>query len=202
MMKTKILLIAFVITGTILFDGCLKKGEDDPFLSLRSRKARVVGDWEVVSYKYTDTYNSYSNPSQNNIYTYTMNGSTYTSVSTYPNNPSNNYTSSGTETIDWTFEKDGTYKQTNTQDGQMYTSEGTWNFTSGVGELKNKSQITIYGQKYTGTGYSSTYTGNYVDMAYDLKELKNKKMVWYYKYTYSGTNSNSSYEEEIEFEEK
>lgn len=201
-MKTKILLILFAITSTIVFDSCLKKGEDDPFLSLKSRKARVAGDWEVVSFKYTDTYTSTSNPTSNYIDTYTMNGSTYTSVSTYPNNPTLNSTDNGTRTWKWTFEKDGKFENTDTEDGQTTTTKGTWNFTAGVGELKNKSQITTYDQSYAYTGGSSAYTGNYVDMAFDLKELRNKKMVWYYKSTYTGSTSSSTDEIEIEFKAK
>jgi hypothetical protein len=198
-MKHKLLFAIVAITTAFTFSGCLKKGEDDPSISFKSRKARVAGDWEVVSYKYTSTYNNPSNPTWNSSTTYTMNGSTYTDVSTNGGVTTN---TNGTETWKWTFEKDGTYDNTHTTDGKTDTEKGTWNFTSGVGDLKNKSQITYYGQNYTYSGGSSSYTGNYVDGAYDLKELRNKKMVWYYKSTSTGSTSNSSDEVEIEFEAK
>lgn len=200
-MKTTTKILATIVISTMVipvFNSC-KKGEDDPFLSLRSRKARVVGDWEVVSYKSTYSYNSPSNPSWNYSSTYNMNGSTYTDVYT---DATGTTTTNGTETWKWTFEKDGTYDYTRTIDGQTETSKGTWNFTSGVGDLKNKSQITYYEQSYTSSSGSSTWTGNYVDGAWDLTELRNKKMVWYYKYTSTGSTSNSSSEVEIEFEAK
>lgn len=38
--------IIVLIAGTLVLPSC-KKGEDDPFLSLRSRKSRVAGTWEV-----------------------------------------------------------------------------------------------------------------------------------------------------------
>ena len=196
-MKTKILFAVVAIATSISFSGCLKKGEDDPFVSLKSRKARVAGDWKVTSLTYTTTY---TNSGVTSTEIMTMNGSTYTLTET---DPSGTTTTTGTWTIENTFDKDGTYKSTDTEDGDVTSSTGTWNFSGGVGELKNKSQITMYELSSTSTGNSNTWTGNYVDQAYDLKELKNKMMVWHYKSTSSSSsNSSSSYETEIVFEPK
>lgn len=183
-------LLAAVILSTVSagFVGC-KKGEDDPFLSLRTRKARVAGEWKITSIKSTDVSGTATD-------IMTMNGSTYTETDA-------SGTSTGTWTLEYTFEKDGTYKSTENMDGVLSTSEGTWNFTSGVGKSKNKSQITLYETTITSPGSSSTYTGNYVDIAFDLKELRNKKMVWYYKSAYTNsTGSSGSYEIESVFEPK
>jgi hypothetical protein len=52
-------LIAVLCIGALLspaLESC-KKGEEDPGLSLRSRKGRVVGDWKVSNYSETTTYN-------------------------------------------------------------------------------------------------------------------------------------------------
>lgn len=38
--------IFIVLSSILVFDGC-KRGEDDPFFSIRSRKARVTGDWAI-----------------------------------------------------------------------------------------------------------------------------------------------------------
>ncbi len=201
-MKNKIItaITAFTVllTSTLIFEGC-KKGEDDPSISFHSRKARVAGDWEVVSYKYTYNYNSTTNPSWNSNTIYTMNGSTYTEIST---NATGTTTKNGTNTWKWTFKKEGSYDFTSTIDGKVETSKGTWNFTSGVGDLKNKSQITYYAQNYTSSTGTSTWTGNYIDAAFDIVELRNKKMIWHVKSAGTSTTSNSSYEEEIEFEAK
>lgn len=37
-----------IMFSVMLFDGC-KKGEEDPFLSLRSRDSRIEGTWKLVS---------------------------------------------------------------------------------------------------------------------------------------------------------
>ncbi|TAL63065.1 MAG: hypothetical protein EPN85_01025 [Bacteroidetes bacterium] len=195
-MKTKISILLFAIISTIVFDSCLKKGEDDSSISLRSRKARVTGDWKVTSYTYTDSYTSLGD-----IYTsdFDMNGSTY--ISTYTD-PIGTTIDNGAMTWEWNFKKDGTYKSTSTDDGDVSTEDGTWNFTTGIGDLKNKSQITYWGKNYTSSGGTSSYTGHYVDIAYDLIELREKKMVWNYEYTYSDSSSSGSYKEEIVFEKK
>lgn len=188
LMKTlaKIALVALTISS-VSFVGC-KKGEDDPFLSLSSRKARVAGEWKVTDYKSTDTDAS-------GVTTVTSNGSTYTYTD-------GSGTFSGTWTREGTFEKDGTYSMTEVVDGVSSTSGGTWNFTSGVGELKNKSQITLYETSYTSGTSTGSWTGNYVDVAYDLKELRKKKMVWYYKVTSTSGSNTSTFEETITFEPK
>lgn len=40
-----------LLCGGLVFTAC-KKGTDDPFLSLLSRKARIAGDWEMTNYAY------------------------------------------------------------------------------------------------------------------------------------------------------
>lgn len=187
-MKTlaKIALVAMTISS-VSFVGC-KKGEDDPFLSLSSRKARVAGEWKMTDYKSTDT-------DVTGVTTVTSNGATYT-----VNTPVGSF--NGTWTREGTFEKDGTYTTTEVIDGDSETSKGTWNFTSGVGELKNKSQITLYETSLTSGSNTSSWTGNYVDVAYDLKELRKKKMVWYMKVTSTSGSSTSTFEETITYEPK
>ncbi len=196
-LKNSISMLLIVTVISVTFSGC-KKGEDDPFLSLRSRKARVVGDWKVISYKYTDV--SVSPTLGTTTYTTVMNGSTYTTTQT---DVSGTTTSTGTWTSEYKFDKKGEFTWTDNRDADLYSVSGTWNFTSGVGELKNKSQLTLYGQSITGGGNSSTYTGNYVDIAYDIQELRNKKMVWVMKIS-NTESSGSSYtsEEEIVLEPK
>lgn len=156
----------------------------------------MTGDWKVTSYTYTDSYTSLGD-----IYTsdFDMNGSTY--ISTYTD-PIGTTIDNGAMTWEWNFKKDGTYKSTSTDDGDVSTEDGTWNFTTGIGDLKNKSQITYWGKNYTSSGGTSSYTGHYVDIAYDLIELREKKMVWNYEYTYSDSSSSGSYKEEIVFEKK
>ncbi len=60
--KVLVLFLVAVMTAT-LFEGCFKKGDEDPFISLRSRKARITQDWEVSGFegKYLVKLNSGEN---------------------------------------------------------------------------------------------------------------------------------------------
>lgn len=196
-MKNKIL-ICLSLFAVISLSGCLKKGDDDPLISLRSRKARVAGDWKVVSVSQTETYTATgSGGSYTDVYTST--GDSYTYVSTV-NGVST--TETGKSTVSWTFEKDGTYSRTNTTDGVETKSTGRWNFTSGVGDTKNKSQITISEETVTTNGTQSTYSGNVVDEVYDITELRNKNMVLYSHNTSKDASGTSDVEAKIELEAK
>ncbi len=46
----KIFFLISVLFSTLVFESCLKKGPNDPFLSFRSRKARMTGEWVIKSY--------------------------------------------------------------------------------------------------------------------------------------------------------
>ncbi|MCH8903668.1 MAG: hypothetical protein IIA45_07125 [Bacteroidetes bacterium] len=48
-----------LIIGIIAISGC-KKGENDPFLSLKSRDARITGIWKLVDQRIIRTYTSNS----------------------------------------------------------------------------------------------------------------------------------------------
>jgi len=43
-------LLIIVLSSILAFDGC-KRGDDDPFFSIRSRKARVTGDWTFEAFE-------------------------------------------------------------------------------------------------------------------------------------------------------
>lgn len=185
-MKTSIkIAIAALIIASFGFEGC-KKGPNDPFLSIHTRKARVAGEWTLKSGSGTDVNNSQTT-------TWTFDGSNYSETD-----------QSGTFTagLKWTFtfEKDGTFKtvQTTTYGGaggtDVVTETGTWNFTGRVGEDKNADHIimkTLSSQDVYSVGSSSTtttdtYTGDDAPTSlYYLDELKNKEMI----FTWDGTSS-------------
>ena len=198
-------MIAAVILSTVCagFVGC-KKGENDPFLSFRSRKGRVAGDWTVSAYKETQTQGS-------NTTTTNYDGTTWTET-----DPTGS-PSTVTKTVTYTakFEKDGKWSSnmhatwsetifsiTTTYD-ETETSSGTWNFTGGVGEEKNKSQLAMFTESYsdvkittvasnppsTNTS-SSTATGSLAwPNVMDIDQLKNKEMILMWKGTDSGPTS-------------
>lgn len=76
-MKIK-LSILLVITVSLFINGC-KKGDGDSFISLKSRKARLSGEWTIESWN----FNLVSNVKNSNSYTttYTLFGTTTTSTS-------------------------------------------------------------------------------------------------------------------------
>lgn len=192
MKKSLLYLLALIFSG-ISLSGCLKKGADDPFLSLRTRKARVAGEWMVSSGSGSSVY--------------TSNTTTTSTTWTY-SNPNMNVTSGSGKpaasniTFNYTFKKDGTYTLATTTTntvvaGSVTESEsGSWNFTDGMGNVKKRSQIvltvlskttvTVVGGKSTST--SETYTGMDNSTIYDIQELKNKEMV----IKKEGTSKNSS----------
>lgn len=186
--------LATLVIGSLALESC-KKGEGDPFLSLRSRKGRVAGEWKVSA-------GSGSSTSGSSTTTFTYDGATYTTTS-----GSNSV--SIARTMNYTFEKDGafTFTQVTTSSGysETITQTGTWNFTGGVGEVKNKSQIimTILSDAVSTTIGSSTtsstdtYTGSDApSMMADIYQLKNKEMIFKYKGTSTSGSTTSSNEGE------
>lgn len=166
-----------MLCSAILFTTSCKKGEDDPFLSLQTRKARITGDWIVSTYTsqkqstFSDEFGTTetTSASTNN---YTITNGVYASQGTYQYNSPNitiNETSSGSGTVNisFTFNKNGTFTKTveyvnvstttvdsgnsNTQEESFIeTHSGTWNFLGGIDEdFKNKERILLSIVNYT-----------------------------------------------------
>ena len=175
------LLLFVIIVGA--FSEC-KKGENDPLLSTRTRKARVVGRWDVSEGKENSTYNYPGYSSSTNI-VYTKNSFAANYSYTF-----NNMTTAGSDVgafaCSLELEKDGSYLYTQSMDGVFLISKGTWNFTGKVGDLKNKEQIVLFQTSSTQGSATISYTGNEVFKTFNILELRNKLMVL--------TSENSMYE--------
>ena len=52
-----ITLVSFLTVVSLIFNSC-RKGEDDPWISLRSRNNRVIGKWKLEEYTYKKEYTS------------------------------------------------------------------------------------------------------------------------------------------------
>ena len=195
-MKQPKTLVLLMLLGSSLFITNCKKGEDDPFLSLRTRKARVAGEWTMKSG--TDKISAVDGASgasfTNNI-TYTE--TSYNETSSFPGGGG-----SGTHKLTIEFEKDGGFIYTETMDGSTFIAKGTWNFTDGIGDNKRKEQLVLHVTSYSDPDGSGTFAGNYTDLTYNIKELRNKKMVLIStdKSSYSDGNYNS-YETDYTFEQ-
>jgi hypothetical protein len=193
-MKLLKYLIPVVIIASVLpgISSC-KKGEDDPFISFRSRKARMEGEWKVVS----AYYKSIETGPGADSYSWTFDGS---KVVENDNNVETTYKRYWT----WKIEKDGKFKSTDAIDGDVREISGRWDFLGGNSDVKKKSRIMLLFEQIdfssTGTYFISS---SYIDDGYDLIELRHDRMVWRYSYTYdSGNGATISRESEMVFEEK
>lgn len=194
----KILLVCLTVAAVM--PSC-KKGEDDPFLSLRSRKSRVAGDWTVESK--SDTRTDLTSGSTTTI---TINGSDYTRTT----NGTFSSTTKGTiGAFTYTFEKDGKWNSvyelttvnTSGSGGSATTvtttnrieSSGIWNFLGKIGEAKNKENMsvsktleitrtttktvnTILGSSTSESTQTDTYAENESVEIWKLTQLKNKEL--------------------------
>lgn len=159
-----------------------KKGENDPFLSLKSRQARMHGDWKIEAFEYTEK-------------TVQPNGDYIEVVEHYEDNIITRVTKDYTESnstieydttmifidfVKYNFDKNGTWSKTlNTTtlftefsiDGTNHiydttitvaeiTEKGDWSFLGAVeGEFKNKERFImnlISQQSYTQSTYDHT----------------------------------------------
>ncbi|MDX1446050.1 hypothetical protein [Lishizhenia sp.] len=154
-MKTvKSLVLTALIGASVV---ACKKGEDDPFLSLRARDSRISGDWVLDSYSTKDVsiltfdlqadtvhYEAYDFDGENEIYYFIDTASSdYQSIE-----------------VDYamTIEKDGSYTTTTDYTYGQEISSGNWWWTN---DGKNKTGITFDDNEH----------------AYEVKELRNDKMV-------------------------
>lgn len=192
-MKNRILTISFALialAGLTTITGC-KKGENDPFLSLKSRKARITGEWKLSEGSITE---SYSNLSGSGTFLTTYTGSTANYDGT---------TVGYTEKI--TIEKDGTFEVVIVEDGETNTIKGNWFFSgkSKDADLKKKEAIIFSETQYISSGGTSTYSGLYADQTLLLDQLKNKELIFKGSFTYSQTGGDSgSYSYDRTFEKQ
>lgn len=142
-----------------------KKGDGDPFLSLKSRKARVAGEWKAT--KMEDKSNTTSSSTSGGTTTTTSSTAdlklegdkiTLNITQTDQNGSTTTITVSGTGQLKATFEKDGNYSTTFVFNGNGTASSqgisidlkldgngnttGTWTFLNGVEkDYKNKERM-------------------------------------------------------------
>lgn len=175
-MSKKIIHVAFfaiILAGFSTLSSC-KKGENDPFLSLSSRKARISGEWKLnageLSQISTGTGFSFT-------FTETYTSSTYT-------NPLG-ITTPYSETL--TIDKNGTYEVTIMDDGDTYTIKGVWFFAGKVKDLdlKNKEAIVMVVQELSEPGYFETYNGLYGGDVMMIDQLKSKEIIFKGSTTYT-----------------
>lgn len=120
-MKTKVFILILVMFG-LTFSSC-KKYEDGPFVSLKSKNARLAGEWELISY----TNIMISN---NDTITSSYDGTTMT-------NPNNSYLYN----LALVFNTDGTLTYKVSYDGEHSEHTSYWSWRNGA---SRKEQILLY----------------------------------------------------------
>jgi len=174
-----LLLSALVIAGS--FSGC-KKGENDPLLSLRSRKSRLEGNWVIVKEEVSETnINGSTTEAIQSVYDGEMKvTTTTTTVGTIA--------TTVIDTVKYTFnfdiKKDGNYKITAANENKIdiVTTEGTWLFLgkSKLNDLKNKEAILLTTSKQVVSSNPVANSVNYENLnglTIVIDELKNKEMM-------------------------
>lgn len=163
--------IVLVLASFLLAPSC-RKGEDDPFLSLRSRKARLTGEWKLKSGSESYEFNGINIQIDYSENKKIINSTEYTY----------------SEKI--VFDKKGEYEWTCEDNNAAYREKGSWEFgrKSKSKDYKAKETVTLYISEIVTQGGESSETeyfggdfilldGHYNIKSIKLQELRNKKMV-------------------------
>jgi hypothetical protein len=165
----KIKIALFLVLAAMLILPSCKKGDNDPFFSFHSRKARVVGTWKLKSGSITEN--------------------ALTTELPYPNTPY-------AETME--FKKDFTFIITLIDTfGVTHVTTGAWAFSNKSKDikLKNKEALILYPQTVTDASiHTYIWTGFYTDPVFWLLDrLANKEMVIKWNSTQTTPYSSDSY---------
>ncbi|MEI7595113.1 MAG: hypothetical protein WCK02_05140 [Bacteroidota bacterium] len=164
MKKVFVLLVACAMAMPLL-NSC-KKGENDPGISLKSRKARLTAEWTLKEGTETETSGTTT------VTTYTGTSVSYGSGTASPYS----------ETL--TYNTDGTFEWKMVSGLNSNTYEGSWFFGSKIKELdlKNKESVIMVCTKSTsvsgGVTNQATYDGaNAQIFTFIIDELKSKELI-------------------------
>ena len=180
MKNTVILLLsALFIAGS--FSGC-KKGENDPFLSLRSRKSRLEGNWVIVKEEVSETnINGSTTEIMQSVYDGKMK---VTTTTTTAGALSTTVIDTVKYTVNFDIKKDGNYKMIAANENKIdiVTTEGTWLFLgkSKLNGLKNKEAILLTTTKQVVSSNPVANSVNYENLnglTIVIDALKNKEMM-------------------------
>lgn len=175
-----------------------KKGDNDPSISLRTRKNRLTGTWNLESYEFSSNFGD--------IRAVTFDPETGL---TYSAEDSSSYTHGFS--WEFSFEGDGLYTSKKKEDfpqdsiaeNQAYSlnslEKGIWEFTGG-NESPSKSKLALFAEEVSstrtdqGSNIDITVTSNTTDaFVYDIDRLTNTEL--WLKYEVIQT---SAFEEKIE----
>jgi len=156
-----LLIVAFALP---MLNSCTKKGDEDPGLSLKSRKSRLTNVWKLKEGTETGTWGGQSFTAMYNgsTVTYSMQGGSATTMYT--------------QTIEFT--KDNTFKTTVMDDGTMELAEGFWAFMGGYNEVSKEEIVVLRIKQYTSGNTMQMWTGdNMPTSVLRLKRLASSELI-------------------------
>jgi len=205
-MKKNFFRIALIVMvgGLMMASSGCKKGENDPSISLRSRTARLAGEWSLSAKDYKETSIS-DNSSTTRTVTYDGTILTTVTVRKYKDSwTGKDTTVTDTQTDSYsdnlTINKDGSFTRETLYGSTRTNYEGNWMWMKGNSEqeLKNKQTIVLSTTKYThvdGDGNTSYHNesgkSNFSNIIV-IDRLANKEMVFLYDTKYSDDGGYSS----------
>ena len=180
-MKSTVVLLLSALVIASSFSGC-KKGENDPFLSLRSRKSRLEGNWVIVKEEVSETnINGSTTEIMQSVYDGKMK---VTTTTTTVGALSTTVIDTVKYTVNFDIKKDGNYKiiAANENKIDIVTTEGTWLFLgkSKLNDLKNKEAILLTTTKQVVSSNPVANSVNYEGLnglTIVIDALKNKEMM-------------------------
>ncbi len=170
-MRKYAILVVSIIFSILLLNNC-KKGENDPFFSIYSRKARVVADWDINAKSSIITYVLDNGESAKVDFQITGKTTVTEDVDSINHIPKDTLRQRAGEVYEgyYNFNKDGsmeyvlhynliddsTETDPNTEQTTSrvittiykYRATGTWNFLGKIDDYKNKERISMVWESY------------------------------------------------------
>lgn len=153
----------------LVVSACFKKGEEDPFISLRSRTNRLSGTWKLISGIESVIY--------------TTNGNTVTSDVIYEPGIKK-ITVSGSEIRmsylqKLTFDNKSNFSRMITENFDETKENGSWMFIqkNKKEEVKNKESILISITQNETNGVLTVNSGVYLSQLFFIHRLTNKELI-------------------------
>lgn len=190
--------IGLILITITLFGSSCKKGKDDPSLSLMSRKARIVREWNINKFVSNVKTVQIVGGNESEVFTDFLLEQEAVTINTTPNGFNSPNLSGKTITSTWDIKKDFTWERELTYEvndngiiSTSYTTDtGSWGFLNKSEEAKNKEYIYFNiksrsgklttNDTNSGNTNEDTYSDNYSEgeevETFALIMLKNKEV--------------------------
>ncbi len=157
--------------GLLIVNNSCRKGEDDPALTLLTRKTRVSGNWKLQQGRLILGIKDSTQNAQS--YRFTFKSDSYDLSKVY-----NGANFNGPSELTLSFSKKGKFSFKQTIDNDTFEASGTWDFQGKGAGYKNKERMIIKLDNVKGylEDYSKFNKGS-ANFSYRIKQLHNKLMV-------------------------